>query len=343
MACYHPKRAWLKKYDHGGKPLFTWQRCIADHPEEWRETSIPCGKCIGCRLDYSREWATRISTEMKLYPKESNWFLTLTYDDMNVPWGETINEQTGEIITNMSLRPEDLTKFMKDLRRHYEYHANWQGIRFFACGEYGGQTKRPHYHIAIMNMPMVQDELEQIGNNKNGDALYKAERISNIWNKGFVTIGELNWQSAAYVARYITKKQIGKEADIWYKSQGIEKEFVRMSRNPGIGIPALSTSSTGNTNGKQLVNIDKMMMEDKIRVAKKRGTLDNKIPKIFNQAYRAMEPEQMVIIERNRQERANRANEIKMSKTTLNMSQQLEVEERIKEEQAKKLVRTIEL
>lgn len=333
MSCYHPKTAWMKKYDHSGKPLF---KIPIDYTDKikWKEITIPCGKCIGCRLDYSKEWATRITMEMKLYPKESNWFITLTYDEPNVPWGETINKETGEIITNQTLKPKDLTDFLKKLRRHYEYHGSWQGIRFFAAGEYGSKTQRPHYHIAMMNMPIIPEELKQIGNNKQGDALYEVERLNKIWNKGYVTIGELTWQSAAYVARYITKKQIGKEADLWYKSQGIQKEFVRMSRNPGIGMPAI----TG-----QLDKLEQIMTEDKIRTKKKNGTLDNKIPKFVNQAYRILEPEQMWLIEQERAKKAQRANEVKMSRTTLNIKEQLEIEETKKEEQAKKLIRQYEI
>lgn len=334
MSCYHPKYAWMLKYDHGGKPAFSEPEDAKRHPENWRQITIPCGKCIGCRLDYSREWATRITMEMKLYPRESNWFITLTYDDQNVPWGETINEETGELITNQSLKATDLTKFMKDIRRNYEYHTGWTGIRFFACGEYGSKTQRPHYHIAMLNMPIAPEEMKQIGNNKQGDTLYEAPRLDKIWGKGYVTIGELTWQSAAYVARYITKKQIGKQADKWYQSQGIQKEFVRMSRNPGIGMPAI----IGDTN-----KLEKIIKEDKIRVAKKSGTLDNKIPKILNQAYRSMEPEQMIITEQNRAKKAQRANEIKLSNTTLNLTQQLEIEEHKKEEQMKKLIRAIEI
>lgn len=333
MPCYHPKNAWMIKWDHGGKPIFKWNRDISDHPEKYKEITIPCGKCIGCRLDYSRQWATRIATEMKLYPE--NYFLTLTYDDMNVPWGETINKETGEIITNMTLRDTDLTQFLKKIRRHYEYHTGWQGIRFFAAGEYGSQTQRPHYHAAMLNMPIIPEELEQIGNNQQGDALYKCERIEKIWGKGFVTIGQLTWQSAAYVARYITKKQIGKEANLWYASRGIQKEFVRMSRNPGIGMPAILQNSDNW--------IDNIMREDKIRVAKKIGTLDNKVPKYFNQAYRAMEPEQMATIEKKRLESAEAKKQVKLAKTTLWEWEQLKVEEAKKEEQIKKLIRPIEL
>lgn len=332
MSCYHPKAAWMNKYDHGGRPIFTRPIGIDKNPEKWREITIPCGKCIGCRLDYSKEWATRITMEMKLYPE--NYFLTLTYDNLHVPWGETINEETGELITNQTLRSNDLTKFMKDLRRHYEYYTNWKGIRFFACGEYGSKTQRPHYHIAMLNMPITPEEKKKIGNNQQGDVLFQVERISKIWGKGFVTIGELNWQSAAYVARYITKKQIGKEADLWYKSQGIQKEFVRMSRNPGIGMPAI----IGQTD-----KIEKIIKEDKVRVAKKRGTLDNKVPKFVNQAYRILEPEQMWLKEQERAIKAQRANELKRANTTLSEKEQREIEERNQEEKARKLIRNIEI
>lgn len=329
MPCYHPKHAWYNK-QIGGKPLFNEPIEIKD-PWNWREIEIPCGKCIGCRLDYSRQWATRITAEMKLYPE--NYFLTLTYDDMNVPWGETINRETGEIVTNMSLRQEDLTQFLKKLRRHYEYHTGWQGIRFFAAGEYGSNTHRPHYHAAMLNMPIAPEELKHLGNNVQGDELFECERISKIWGKGYVTIGRLTWQSAAYVARYITKKQIGKEADQWYKSQGIQKEFVRMSRNPGIGMPAMMQDGW----------LDKVLAEDKIRVAKRMGTLEMKVPKYINQGCQAIEPEEYEKVRDNRIARAEAAKKVKKANTTLDWWDQLKVEEQKKIDQARKLIRPIEL
>lgn len=332
MACYHPKPAWMLKYDHPGKPEFTKPANAEKHPEKWKEITIPCGQCIGCRLDYSRQWATRITEEMKLYPE--NYFLTLTYDDDHLPWKEVINKETGELITHCTLVPKHMTEFMKKLRRNYEYHTGWQGIRFFGAGEYGSQTERAHYHIAILNMPIAPEEMKKIGNNKQGDELFECPRISEIWGKGFVTIGALTWQSAAYVARYITKKQMGKNSKDWYQKMAMEPEFTRMSRNPGIGMPAIM----GNPE-----RLQKIIDEDKIRVTKKNGTLDNKIPKIFNQAYRSMEPENMILTERNRQKRTERAEQIKMSKTTLNICQQRSIEEHAKEEQIKKLIRPIEL
>ena len=123
---------------------------------------------------------------------------------------------------------------MKRLRRHWEHHYGIEGIKFYGCGEYGDTTHRPHYHIAIMGLPLDPYKLKKY---KDTDAgrLWIWEQGEKIWGKGFCVIGRLTWDSAAYVARYVLKKQKGPEANNFYESKGIIPEFVNMSRRPGIG------------------------------------------------------------------------------------------------------------
>ena len=87
---------------------------------------VPCGNCIGCRLDYSRQWANRCYLES--LGSKNVYFITLTYDDEHLPVGK---------FGNNTLVPDDLKKFLKDLRRYYSYHYKLDNIRYFACGEYG--------------------------------------------------------------------------------------------------------------------------------------------------------------------------------------------------------------
>lgn len=183
----------------------------------------PCGQCIGCRLEYSRCWAVRCTHESSLY--EQNCFLTLTYDEKNLP-------------SDKSLRKKDLQKFMKRLRRKNEHKT----IRFFACGEYGEKFSRPHYHICLFNYDFPDRQIFKAGKKthykhywKKGHdhSVYTSDMCGEVWQKGFHTIGELTFESAAYVARYVTKKVTGEKKDLWY--EGKQPEFALMSRRPGIG------------------------------------------------------------------------------------------------------------
>ena len=107
-----------------------------------RYLEVPCGNCIECRLNKSREWATRIACEQ--YTSCNSIFLTLTYDDENLPMGNHFLP---------SLVPDHVSTFMKDLRAYCKYHYNTDNIRFYAAGEYGSVTARPHYHLCIFNLP----------------------------------------------------------------------------------------------------------------------------------------------------------------------------------------------
>ncbi len=191
---------------------------------------IPCGQCIECRLQRSRRWADRCMLELGYH--ESSYFLTLTYDNEHIPKNPLIDYDTGEIYAeNATLVKKDLQDFMKRLRRAYEYKGYDNKLRFFACGEYGSQTLRPHFHIIVFGLKL--DDLVLYKRNFNGDNLYNSAFISKLWKKGFSVVGDVTWQSCAYVARYIMKKHLGKDSD-FYDVYNIEPEFTLMSRKPGI-------------------------------------------------------------------------------------------------------------
>lgn len=191
---------------------------------------IPCGQCLACRLDYSKNWATRCYGE-SLY-HDNNYFITLTYDDDHVPYGS---------INNYTLKKEDFQKFIKALRNY-----GFKDLRYFGCGEYGDDTHRPHYHVILYNcfLPDLTQEIPYSNNgkiqkisktDKDGDPFYYSEIIKNAWHgNGNIIIGRCTYHSCAYVARYVCKKAKGINKNI-YDSLGIEPEFVLMSRRPGIG------------------------------------------------------------------------------------------------------------
>ena len=149
MSCYHPMigkptgEFWpsgKKKYSFThGDPMIAreiWPGCIV----------VPCGHCIGCRLDYSRRWADRQMLELATAKK--GLFVTLTYDQDHVPING--DPDTGEAF-GYSLDKKDLQDFMKRLRRKFDGTGEkpMVQIRFFASGEYGPTTRRPHYHCTL--------------------------------------------------------------------------------------------------------------------------------------------------------------------------------------------------
>lgn len=168
--------------------------------ERLAATPFPCGRCLPCKINKARVWTHRILLEHMVH--SASTFVTLTYSDEFLP-------KDG----NLSTR--DFTLFMKRLRRKFEHLQ----LRFYGVGEYGSNTRRPHYHLAIFGIgPEYHDY------------------VSKIWGKGHVLCGDLNKNSARYITGYIIQKMT-KEGDP--RLQGLKPEFFRSSRRPGIGLPAI--------------------------------------------------------------------------------------------------------
>lgn len=196
-----------------------------------RPVAIPCGQCIGCRIERSRQWALRCVHESKLY--DSNCFITLTFNDANLP-------------VDMSLDHTHWQLFMKRLksfiRRKYG-SAMADGIRFYMCGEYGERFGRPHYHACLFNFDFPDKVYKRV--NALGDKLYTSAILDKCWkfaDPGMCEIGSVSFDSAAYVARYIMKKVTGSDAESYYwfvDAEGVvhdrKPEYTNMSRSPGIG------------------------------------------------------------------------------------------------------------
>lgn len=173
------------------------------------EVQIPCGQCIGCRLERSRQWAIRCMHEASLH--DDNCFITLTYADEHLPPGGT-------------LRPRDFQLFMKRLRKKFG-----PGIRFFQCGEYGAGLGRPHHHALLFGHDF---EDKVYWTQRNGQKYYVSADLMELWPFGWHTIGNVTFESAAYTARYIMKKINGDEAEDHYGEK--IPEYITMSRRPGI-------------------------------------------------------------------------------------------------------------
>ena len=215
MPCYHPIAAYQTV---DGQVVFSERRYF----DISRTLSLPCGQCVGCRLERSRQWAMRCLHEAKLH--EKNCFITLTYNDEHLP-------------RNRSLDYRDFQLFMKKFRKKFG-----SKIRFYMCGEYGEKFDRPHFHACIFGFDFSDRKYwKQTG---SGSKLYRSEELEKLWKYGFSSIGDVNFESAAYVARYIMKKVTGQgKHDQHYKFTDLETgevlekkpEFNKMSLKPGIG------------------------------------------------------------------------------------------------------------
>lgn len=183
---------------------------------------LPCGQCVGCRLERSRQWATRCLHEASLHSE--NAFITLTYDPANYPPGG-------------SLDYSHFQKFLKRLRKQ----ISPKPVRFYMCGEYGPELQRPHYHACLFGVDFP-DKIPW-KKTESGSTIYRSAFLERLWPFGFSSVGDVNFESAAYVARYIMKKITGDLAASHYENIDPDTgeivsrvpEFTHMSLKPGIG------------------------------------------------------------------------------------------------------------
>lgn len=288
---------------------------------------VPCGKCIECRLEKSRQWANRIMIECRDRSLNECWFLTVTYAPEHIPHNITVNTETGEEIEGLTLDKKDISNFMKRLRRNREYHHKETGIKFYLCGEYGSKTQRPHYHIAIMGLHLDPEKDLKFYKDTSAGRLWKWEEGSEIWGKGFVVVGRLEWDSAAYVARYIMKKQLGPEAEQYYQSRGQIPEFVQMSRRPGIGREYYDKHK------------QEIYEHDSILVKKGGMVLQAKPPKYYDNLFDVEYEDLMHKVKVKRKVCGQRAQELKNRKTSQTPEQQRRTTEILKASKVKLLPR----
>lgn len=222
MPCYHPIPA--VQDEPGQKPRFNIKRGE-------QQLALPCGKCIGCKSANALQWANRCMHEAGEW--DHNSFLTLTYDDENLP---------------DQLQPRELQKFVKRLRKRASDSLGAvdrdrsHGIRLFGCGEYGSTTNRPHYHLLLFNCGFP--DRYQVGR-----GLYESPVVSELWPYGSNRIGEVTAASANYVAQYSLKKQAPRDYGAYqvcvvdddgvyhYSTRYlVQPPFLRMSSRPAIGL-----------------------------------------------------------------------------------------------------------
>lgn len=291
--------------------------------DDWQE--IPCGQCISCRLDYSRQWANRCALEMKYH--SSNMFVTLTYDNEHLPCHSVLDytDDNGVIknVTVSTLRKEDLQLFMKRLRDKLGYGK----LRFFGCGEYGTRSQRSHYHLIIFGLEL--NDLKLYKTIKQGNQFvnyYTSKTLSDVWKKGYVIVAPATWETVAYTARYVTKKLNGSAADI-YKKLLIEPEFCLMSRKPGIGKQYFDD------------NYKHIFETNRIVISNLTGSRKVAPPRYYKKALENLDENLYNEVKSHNKEIAEISKKIKLSKTSLSYLDYLEVEENELKQKIKSLQR----
>lgn len=269
MPCFHPKRGFEIGITASGAPKYKivpWTtECVCevdrgvwkafeeipkdrslyrrDYLPEYSDgivTSwipIPCGNCLGCRMDYARDWSARLMHELLMHDPKECWFLTLTYDDAALM--ETFSDSSidrlrigadsfGEAVFWPNLDARDMQLFWKRVRKDFPDRK----IVYFQAGEYGEKRQRCHFHVIVFDLPLDPKELHENGVSDLGHVTYRSDYLERKWQHGNVIVGKVTTESCAYVARYTLKKA----KEMWENDYSNRvRPFVRMSRNPGIG------------------------------------------------------------------------------------------------------------
>lgn len=314
MSCYHP----LKAIDFGVNPdtgkhiikvvkdSYNAQESVVDGV---KVISIPCGKCIGCRLEYSRQWADRCMLEAKYHT--DNIFLTLTYDDNHLP----------ECLPGSQVHPlvkRDLQLFIKRLRAYFPE----QKIRYYACGEYS-PAMRPHYHLIIFGLRLEDLQLHH-RDFKNNYFYYISKDISKLWTYGFHIITEVTWETCAYTARYVMKKQKGINSRI-YDDLNFPPEFTIMSRKPGIAYDYFQDNPSVVVRGDY--------------IATDKGSRKIRSNRYFDKLFDIEYHDDLEYIKESRQESAKMSDLLKSERSSLDYLGRRRSEELVKGDQIKSLKR----
>lgn len=340
MACFHPllglptgiNPATGKKF----MKIIPYSDAALKDPVHGKDLiTIPCGNCIGCRLDYSRQWANRCMMELEYH--EHAHFVTLTYDNDHVPISYYADPDTGEAHKSLTLQKRDLQLFLKRLRK-----ANPDSkIRYFACGEYGGQTQRPHYHLIIYGLPLndlvlykrscLEGKSDISYNYYNSASLQRAWSVLSSSGEylpiGHAVIGKVTWDTCAYTARYILKKHKGLESGT-YAALGLEPPFTVMSRKPGIARQYYDDHPD-------------MYDHEYINLTTSTGGRKIRPPKYFDRLFDLDDPEASAARREKSRVHADAQRELKCSQSNLSYSEMLSVQERSLKSRSKTLKRTL--
>lgn len=251
--CFHPVVA---KYD-GSKVYFPRSKEWVHYNPNMKVINLPCGRCRGCRLEYARQWAIRCTHEAMMH--EENSFLTLTFNNESLPPDGSLNVATFQ-------------KFMKKVRNH----TKKKDLRYFHCGEYGDKYGRPHYHVLLFGHDFKDKKKHKLSS-KNFN-LYTSEKLQELWPFGYSYIGDVSFESASYVARYIFKKTDDRKEI--HDDLNRLPEYCTMSRNPGIGKSWYLKHGWKSCHANDVINIKR---NDKI--------IQSKPPRYYDELLKAYDEE----------------------------------------------------
>jgi hypothetical protein len=369
MPCYHPLYAIPDVNPRTGEPFKTkngkTRYKILGNYDPQKDSivhgdliQLPCGRCIGCRLEYSRQWANRLMLEREYH--DSAYFVTFTYNDFFVPRAYYPDPETGEALTSLTLSKVHWQLLMKRVRKMFPDDQ----LRFYVSGEYGTDTMRPHFHAIIFGLHL--DDLQLKATDQRGFRYYRSPKLEYCWSVspdkgsiispymttvedilqkvkedgnspylipeypgrvrvGYVTIADVTWETCAYTARYVTKKLCGDDAR-FYSDFNLVPPFSLMSRRPGIA--------------RQWYE-DHPGWSDYDYINIKTGDGGRKVnpPKYFERLLGEDDPDLAAQRSEIRAARAKASLDAKLSKTDLSYGQYLEVCEDIKSKRTKSLKR----
>lgn len=275
MPCYYPIAA-VQPFPGAPLQLFKREQIHLRDAIHGKKLEVPCNQCSGCRRRQSLEWAVRCVHEAQTH--EHNAYITLTYNDKHLPanlslqhrdfvlfmkklrnaafsasMGNESQLMIGSNTTTQNYSSSGPTLEQPYSSQHREEHARttlWETIRkintppeirFYMAGEYGELYGRPHYHSLLFGVDF-RDKVYH-GKTKAGEKIYLSETLNNLWGKGYTSIGRVTFNSAAYISRYVMKKQTGDGNKQNYEITDLEtgeiiiqkKEYNCMSRATGIG------------------------------------------------------------------------------------------------------------
>ncbi len=180
MTCYHPIPCYYNSLSR--EPIsFTRPKGSSNDSIGWNKISVPCGKCIGCKLDHSRDWVCRLLMEYDI--NSTGIFLTLTYDD------------TKRL--TYSLVKKDVQNFLKRLRKFYKNIK----FKYYVAGEYGPSTFRPHYHMILFGYDFFDNDLIKISK-----SIFSHRILSKLWGNGNIRFSFISKENIAYCTHYCLKK-----------------------------------------------------------------------------------------------------------------------------------------
>lgn len=192
---------------------------------------LPCGRCIGCRQDLTKDWAVRCQHESQMHTY--NCVLTLTFNEDNL---NSQNSLVKDDIQNFIKRMRQFISRDKELKSKYPQFYK-QKISYLYCGEYGERFERPHYHIIIFGFDFP--DKKYLKESKSGDQMFTSAMLEKLWPFGHSTIGQMSMATAMYFASYITKYVSNDEKSQIYTNKDTgeyrQPEFGHASKKPAIG------------------------------------------------------------------------------------------------------------